>query len=81
MCQCCLLWEHLKSPETPTERDGGVNMDRCGRRGGVCSEGWVRGQLNVSIALHCIVGCYGNLCVCQYHVVYSDMDGGAQIHC
>lgn len=34
--------------------------NRCG------SEGWVRGQLDVSVCalLCCVVGCYGNLCVC-----------------
>lgn len=62
---------------------GGVNKDRCSRRGGVCSEGWVRGQLHVSVcvALRFVVGCYSNLSVCQYRVVDSDMGGGAQIHC
>ena len=53
-------------------------MDRCGRRGGGYSEGWVRGNwIRLYVVLCFVVGCYGNLQLCQYHV-YSDMGGGAQ---
>lgn len=49
VCQCCFLWKHVKSVGTLRDREGGVNIDRCGRGGGGCSEEWVRGQLDVSV--------------------------------